>query len=491
VRRPSAVVVLAAGEGTRMRSSLPKVLHDVVGRALLSHVLDLIAPLDAHHVVVVVGHGRDLVAAHLEQHPGVLTAVQDQQNGTGHAVRIALEQVAGQGIDVAALGGPVVVVSGDSPLTLPETLVELIDVHEQTGAAATVLTAVLADPTGYGRILRDGDSVEAIVEQKDATEEQRLLTEVNSGVYAFDPHLLGSALGRVSTDNAQGEEYLTDVLAILRADGGVVSAVTAGHPDEILGVNDRVQLAQAGAVLRDRACERWMRSGVTIVDPATTWIGAQVVLGPDTVLLPNTHLHGSTRVGSRAVIGPDTTLVDTVVGDDAHVRRSEATSSEIGDHAEVGPFSYLRAGSRLGRGVKVGAYVEVKNATIGAGSKVPHLSYVGDATIGEGTNIGAATVFVNYDGVAKHHTTVGDHVRIGSDTMLVAPVVIGDGAYTAAGSVITEDVPAGAMAIARERQSNIEGWVQKRRPNTKSADAARAAQQQDDDQQNISPGAMS
>jgi bifunctional UDP-N-acetylglucosamine pyrophosphorylase / glucosamine-1-phosphate N-acetyltransferase len=473
-----------------MRSSLPKVLHEVLGRSLLSHVLDLVAPLNAHHVVVVVGHGRDRVTAHLEEHPAALIAVQQEQNGTGHAVRMALEHVAAQGIDLGALGGPVVVVSGDSPLTLSETLAELVNVHERTESAATVLTAVLTDPTGYGRILRDGGSVVGIVEQKDATEEQRLLTEVNSGVYAFNPQLLQSALGRVSTDNAQGEEYLTEVLAILRADGGVISAVTAGHPDEILGVNDRVQLAQAGAVLRDRACERWMRSGVTIVDPATTWIGAQVVLGSDTILLPNTHLHGSTQVGSRSVIGPDTTLVDTIVGDDAHVRRSEATSSEIGDAAEVGPFSYLRAGSRLGRGAKVGAYVEIKNATIGAGSKVPHLSYVGDATIGEGTNIGAATVFVNYDGVAKHHTTVGDHVRIGSDTMLVAPVVIGDGAYTAAGSVITEDVPPGAMAIARERQSNIEGWVQKRRPGTKSADAAGAAHDSQD-QKNTSPGATS
>ena len=475
--RPSAVVVLAAGEGTRMKSSTPKVLHEIAGRPLVGHVLAAAHRLAAEHTIVVVGHGRERVTDYVTSVAPVVVVVQEQQNGTGHAVRIALEAAASQGADVRAASGPIVVVAGDTPLLSTQTLSELVDAHVSSKAAATVLTAILDDPTGYGRVIREGNTVAAIVEHKDANDAQRAVNEINSGVYAFDPRSLVDALSRLTTNNAQGEEYLTDVLGILRNDGKTVTAVVAADSFEILGVNDRVQLAQAGEILRQRINTAWMREGVTIVDPTTTWIGADVVLERDVTLLPNTMLLGTTRVESGSTIGPDTTLIDTIVGADAHVRRSEATNASIGDGADVGPFTYLRAGTVLADHAKVGAYVEIKNSTVGEGSKVPHLSYVGDATIGTGTNIGAATVFVNYDGVNKHQTVIGDHVRIGSDTMLVAPVTVEDGAYTAAGSVITDDVPAGAMAVARERQRNIEGWVERRRAGSKSADAAKAARE--------------
>ena len=459
-----------------MKSSTPKVLHEVAGRPLVGHVLAAVRELQAHHTIVVVGHGREQVSAAVAS-SGALIAVQAEQNGTGHAVRVALEQAHAQGADVASLDGPVVVLAGDTPLLTSETLTSLVETHSQMNASATVLSAVLADPTGYGRIVRDGQTVSAIVEHKDATEAQREIREVNSGVYAFEPAELLTALQNITTDNAQGEEYLTDVLGILRRQGRPVAAVIATDEREILGVNDRVQLAQAEAVLQERINIHWMRNGVSIVDPRSTWIGADVTIERDVTILPNTVLGGTTTIATGAVVGPATSLVDCTVAADAHIRRSEATKSVIGEGAEVGPFTFLRAGTVLGAHAKAGAYVEIKNSTVGDGSKVPHLSYVGDATIGTGTNIGAATVFVNYDGVEKHATVVGDHVRIGSDSMLVAPVTIGDGAYTAAGSVITDDVPAGAMAVARERQRNIEGWVVRRRPGTKSADAAAAAQE--------------
>ena len=456
-----------------MKSATPKVLHSVGGRSLLGHVLAAVSGLDPEHVVVVVGHGRDEVRAHLAQvAPDALTVVQEQQNGTGHAVRVALEGL--QGIDLTA--GPVVVVAGDAPLLTGDTLTSLIREHAAEGASSTVLTAVVEDPTGYGRVLRDPGTglVTAIVEHKDADESQREVREINSGVYAFDDRALRDALGRLTTDNVQGEEYLTDVLGLHVAAGAVVAAVIADNPDEILGVNDRVQLAHVGALLRDRTNAAWMRSGVTIADPATTWIDADVVLERDCVIERNTALHGRTSIATGAVVGPDCELTSVVVLEGASVVRTHGSESEIGPGATVGPFSFLRPGTVLGARGKIGAYVEAKNAVIGAGSKVPHLSYVGDVEIGEGSNIGAATVVVNYDGVAKHRTTVGNHVRIGSDTMLVAPVTIGDGAYTAAGSVNTDDVPPGAMAVGRARQRNVEGWVERKRPGSPAAVAAQA-----------------
>ncbi len=459
-----------------MKSTTPKVLHEVAGRSLVGHVLHAVAALDPEHVVVVVGHGRDQVVAHLAAiAPHVVTVVQDKQNGTGHAVRVALEGL--DDSDVVLGPGPVVVVAGDTPLLTAATLVSLVDVHAAEEAASTVLTAVVDDPTGYGRVLRESSTghVLRIVEQKDADAAQRAVSEINSGVYAFDVAELRDALGRLTTDNAQGEEYLTDVLGLHVAAGLPVAAVAADDADEILGVNDRVQLAEARALLRDRVNVGWMRAGVTIVDPSTTWVDADVVLERDCRIERNTGLHGRTSVGSGAVVGPDTTLTDVVVGEGASVVRTQGSDAEIGPGATVGPFTFIRPGTRLGAKAKLGAYVEAKNAVVGAGSKVPHLSYVGDVEIGEGTNIGAATIVVNYDGVAKHRTKVGDHVRVGSDTMLVAPVEIGDGAYTAAGSVITDDVPPGAMAVGRARQRNVEGWVERKRAGSASAAAAAAA----------------
>ncbi|WP_062346526.1 bifunctional UDP-N-acetylglucosamine diphosphorylase/glucosamine-1-phosphate N-acetyltransferase GlmU [Herbidospora yilanensis] len=468
--RPAAVIVLAAGEGTRMKSATPKVLHEVCGRTLVGHMLHASRELDPERLIVVVGHAREQVQGHLSSvFPGVVPVVQEQQNGTGHAVRVVLE-------NVGVIDGTVLVVYGDTPLLRGSTLAGLLERHAADGNAVTVLTAHVPDPTGYGRIVRGDDgAVLAIVEHKDATPEQLAIDEMNSGVYAFDGALLADAVKRVSTANSQGEEYLTDVLSILREEGHRVGAHVAADHVEVEGVNNKAQLAFVRRVLNDRILHEHMINGVTIVDPASTWVDADVTLEADAVIHPGTQLHGSSSVGAGAEVGPATTLTDTVVGADAVVRNAVCDSAEIGPGASVGPFAYLRPGTRLGAKGKIGTYVETKNAVIGTGSKVPHLTYVGDATIGEGANIGAATVFVNYDGVDKHHTTVGDHARVGSDTMLVAPLTIGDGAYTAAGSVIVNDVPPGAMAVARGRQRNVEGWVIRRRSGSKSAEAAQRA----------------
>lgn len=478
---PTLVLVLAAGEGTRMRSSLAKVLHEANGRTLVGHVLAATQPLEAAATCVVIGHQRDRVRDWLAAaHADALTAVQDEQHGTGHAVRVALEQLDAQHVDLAE--GTVMVLTGDTPLLTSETLVALQLQHVSTGAAATVLTAVVDDATGYGRILRaeNGDVI-GIVEHKDATEAQRAIGEFNSGIYIFDLPLLRGALTRLTTDNAQGEEYLTDVLAILRDDGHRVAASIVADADEVMGVNDRVQLALASRLLRDRNAAHWMRAGVTIIDPGTTWIEADVTIGRDSIIEPNTQLKGRTTIAEEAHIGPDTTLVDCEVQAGASVIRTHATQAVIGPRATVGPFTYLRPGTVLAEKAKAGAYVEMKNASVGRGSKVPHLSYVGDAEIGDDTNIGAATIFVNYDGVSKHRTIVGSGVRIGSDSMLVAPVTIGDGAYTAAGSVITTDVPPGSLAVARATMRIIEKWVLRKRPGTNSATLAQAALEQNGD----------
>ncbi|MBF9067804.1 bifunctional UDP-N-acetylglucosamine diphosphorylase/glucosamine-1-phosphate N-acetyltransferase GlmU [Streptacidiphilus fuscans] len=472
---PTAVIVLAAGEGTRMKSAvLPKVLHPLSGRTLVGHAVAAGRELTPEQLVVVIGHMRDKVAAHLaEVDPGVRTVVQEEQKGTGNAVRVALEALAADGI---ALDGTVVVTTGDTPLLTGATLKALAATHAADGNAVTVLTAEVPDATGYGRIMRGADgSVRAIVEHKDATDEQRAVAEINSGVFAFDGKLLAEGLAEVRTDNSQAEEYLTDVLGILREAGHRVGAVVAADYRDILGINDRVQLAEARRIMNDRLLDAAMRSGVTVVDPATTWVDVQVSYERDALIHPNTQLHGATVVGEGAEIGPNCTLRDTEVGAGAVVSNTTATSAVIGAGASVGPYAYLRPGTVLGVKAKVGTYVETKNAELGDGAKVPHLSYVGDATIGEGTNIGAASVFVNYDGVNKHRSTIGAHCRTGSDNMFVAPVTVGDGAYTAAGSVIYQDVPAGALGVARAQQRNIEGWVERKRPGTVSAEAAAAA----------------
>ena len=468
------VIVLAAGEGKRMHSATPKVLHKVAGRSLVGHVLEAAAAIEPSHVVVVVGHGRDEVIAHLDEvAPWVDTVVQEEQRGTGHAVRIAMEALASIG---ALTDGPLIVLSGDTPLLTGDTVRDLVALQVAEGAAATLLTAELEDPTGYGRVVRDPEGwVDRIVEHRDADEATRAIREINAGMYAFDPADLIPALGRLTTANDQGEEYLTDVIGLMRGEGRTVAGLRVPDSDEILGVNDRAQLAAAAAIVRDRINERWMLAGVSMLEPASIWIDIDVDLAPDVTLLPQTSLLGPTAVSSGASIGPGTTLQACEVGEGAEVRHTWAELAVIGAQASVGPFAYLRPGSRIGERAKVGAYVEMKNSSLGAGAKVPHLSYVGDAEIGEGSNIGAATIFVNYDGVDKHATVIGRHVRIGSDTMLVAPVTVGDGAYTAAGSVITDDVPPGAMAVGRAQQRNIQGWVERKRAGTSSAQAAAEA----------------
>jgi len=464
--QPAAVIVLAAGAGTRMKSTKPKVLHEVLGLTLLDHVLLAASQLNSKKTLVIIGHGRDQVREHLTKtHPAVVTAVQDEQNGTGHAVKIALEAL-------GELSGPVLVLAGDTPLLTTSDM--QLTLNALAGKSAAVLTAHLTDPTGYGRIVRSAtDGFEQIVEHRDASDDQLLLTEVNSGVYAFDAKLLRESLAKITTDNSQGEQYLTDVLGILRSEGHEVAAIATSE-ENILGVNDRRQLADAGAMLRNRINNEWMMAGVTMVDPNTVWIDRTVVLEADVTLLHNVSITGSSTIRGGSTIGPDCSLHDTLADHCATVIRTTSNGAVIGEGANVGPYTYLRPGTVLGAGAKAGGFVEMKNANLGVNAKVPHLSYVGDATIGEGTNIGAATVFVNYDGQEKHHTQVGSHVRIGSDTMLVAPLVIGDGAYTAAGSVITEDVPAGSMAVGRARQRNVIDWVLRRRPGSDSAKAALA-----------------
>ncbi|MEU4133495.1 bifunctional UDP-N-acetylglucosamine diphosphorylase/glucosamine-1-phosphate N-acetyltransferase GlmU [Streptomyces wuyuanensis] len=470
--RPAAIVVLAAGEGTRMKSKTPKVLHEIAGRSLVGHVVSAARELEPEQLVVVVGHASEQVKDHLAAHyEGTRTAFQAEQNGTGHAVRMALEEL-GQAPD-----GTVVVVCGDTPLLSGETLSGLVGTHGADGNAVTVLTAEVPDSTGYGRIVRDAatGAVTAIVEHKDASDAERAIREINSGVFAFDGRLLADALGKVRTDNSQGEEYLTDVLGILREAGHRVGASVAGDHREILGINNRVQLAEARRLLNQRLLERAMTAGVTVVDPASVLVDVTVTFERDAVVHPGTQLLGATHVAEDAEVGPNTRLRDTVVGRGARVDNTVADGAVIGESASVGPYAYLRPGTRLGAKAKAGTYVEMKNASLGEGTKVPHLSYVGDATIGEYTNIGAASVFVNYDGEAKHHTTIGSHCRTGSDNMFVAPVTVGDGAYTAAGSVITKDVPPGSLAVARGQQRNIEGWVARKRPGSAAAQAAQAA----------------
>ncbi|MGR4850808.1 bifunctional UDP-N-acetylglucosamine diphosphorylase/glucosamine-1-phosphate N-acetyltransferase GlmU [Streptomyces sp. LARHCF252] len=477
--RPAAVVVLAAGEGTRMKSATPKVLHELCGRSLVGHVLAAAGELHPENLVVVVGHAREKVTAHLgEIAPAVRTAVQAEQNGTGHAVRMGLEALGG------SVDGTVVVVCGDTPLLTGATLDALAATHSADGNAVTVLTAEVPDATGYGRIVRDEatGAVTAIVEHKDATDAQRSIREINSGVFAFDGQLLADALKKVRTDNSQGEEYLTDVLGILREAGHRVGASVAGDHREIAGINNRVQLSEARRILNDRLLNQAMLAGVTVVDPATTWIDVTVTFEQDAVVHPGTQLHGATHLGEGAEVGPNSRLTDTRVGAGARVDNTVAVSAEVGADASVGPYAYLRPGTRLGAKGKIGTYVETKNATIGEGTKVPHLSYVGDATIGEQSNIGAASVFVNYDGREKHHTYIGSHCRTGSDNMFVAPVTVGDGAYTAAGSVITKDVPPGSLAVARGQQRNIEGWVARKRPGSAAAKAAEAASRESADE---------
>ncbi len=451
-----------------MKSSLAKVLHPIAGKSVIHHVIDAVAPV-AQSLNVVVGAHREEVESHLSSiAPSASKTFQAERKGTGHAVQLALADTKAEGV--------VLIVAGDTPLLRTSTLNEFIEAHVELESVASVLTAVLPDPFGYGRIVRDDlGAIVSIVEERDADDDQKQIDEINTGVYLFDIAALRSASQKLTADNSQGELYLTDVISLIKNSAQVAVAIQSNDFTETLGINDRSQLAECAAIMRDRINDEYMRAGVTIIDPMTTWIDSGVSISPDVTIYPGSAIHGSTRIESGAVIGPRSTLVNVEVEAGASIIESRVTDSHIGADAAVGPFAFIRPGTRLAAKAKVGAFVETKNASIGEGSKVPHLSYVGDATIGEGTNIGAATIFVNYDGVEKHHTTVGSHVRVGSDTMLVAPVTIGDGAYTAAGSVITEDVPAGAIGVARGKQRNVLGWVLRRRSGTKSAEVARDA----------------
>jgi bifunctional UDP-N-acetylglucosamine pyrophosphorylase / glucosamine-1-phosphate N-acetyltransferase len=474
----AAVVVLAAGEGKRMKSSRSKLLHEIAGHSLVSYSIRAATSLEPERVVVVVGHRRDQVEAHLaEIAPHVITAVQEEQLGTGHAVQIALSTLTG-------LTGEVVVTYGDVPLLTAETLAELVTSHRKNGSAVTVLTARVPDPSGYGRIVRDSDDlVSRIVEHKDAGPDELGIAEINSGIYVFDADALRSGLAELRADNAQGEMYLTDVVEAARRSGKSVRAHVIEDLWQTEGVNDRVQLAAINAELNRRILLDWMRAGVTILDPATTWVHASVDLAADVTLLPGTSLEGATSVGAGATIGPDTTLIDVEVGERATVTRTSGSLSVIGRDANVGPFAYLRPGTTVGPRGKIGTFVEAKNAHLGAGAKAPHLAYLGDAEIGDGANIGAGVIVANYDGVTKSTTRVGAYSFIGSDSVLVAPVRVADGAYVAAGSTITGDVAPGELAVSRGHQRNVSGWVARKRAGTKTAAAAEAAQSSTDEEQ--------
>ncbi|MDO4241349.1 MAG: bifunctional UDP-N-acetylglucosamine diphosphorylase/glucosamine-1-phosphate N-acetyltransferase GlmU [Microbacteriaceae bacterium] len=463
-----AVVILAAGQGTRMKSALPKVLHQIAGRSLIEHVLTTAYSITPSYVVAVVRHEREMVGSAITAfQPDTILVDQDEIPGTGRAVEQAIEALP------ADFDGSVVVLSGDAPLIDTTTLQELIIGHTQNGRDMTILSAIFPDPTGLGRILRDSaGEVVGIVEEKDATEAQRQVQEINGGVYVFGREALAAALAQIGTDNAQGEKYLTDAAAVLLRDGGKVGAVAAGDPWVIAGVNDRAQLADAGRELNARICRALQKSGVSIPDPASTYIDITAKIAPDSTVMPGSFVLGNSVLESGSVVGPASTVRDTIVGSNAAILRSEVHSAKIAAGSVIGPFAYVRPGTEVAEGGKIGAFVEVKNSTIGAGSKVPHLSYVGDTTVGDDSNIGAGTIVANYDGVKKHRSTVGHGVRIGSKNVLVSPVTIADGAYTAAGAVIRKDVAAGDLALNVTSQRNLAGWVVANRPGTSSAAAA-------------------
>ncbi|MGI8714854.1 MAG: bifunctional UDP-N-acetylglucosamine diphosphorylase/glucosamine-1-phosphate N-acetyltransferase GlmU [Solirubrobacteraceae bacterium] len=458
------VVILAAGQGTRMRSSVQKLLHPLCGRPIIAWPIAAARVAGAGRIVVVDSPQRRLESIGAD---GVELAIQERPLGTGDAVRAATGQI--------GEADTVVVIGGDAPLVTAESLRGLVDQHARSGAAATIATVVLEDPSGYGRVVRAPDgTVERVVETKapgDASEFELQICEINTGMFAFDGDALVAALRELRADNAQGEYYLPDVLPILREHERTVDAYEIADADELLGINDRRQLAEVTAIAQRHIHERHMLAGVTIVNPAATVIDVGVRIECDAVIAPFTSLHGSTSIGSGSSVGPNCTLIDAQVGEGSKILHAYIDGAVVGDRVSVGPFAYLRPGTILREGSKAGTFVEIKNSDVGAGTKVPHLSYIGDADIGEQTNLGASTITANYDGYRKHRTTIGARVKTSVDTTLVAPVAVGDDAYTGAGSVITHDVPDGALGVARERQSNVEGYSQRRRERA-DADAA-------------------
>lgn len=444
-------IILAAGKGTRMKSQLPKVLHKVSGQSMVQHVLNAVEGAGVTNPIVVIGHGAELVRDMLGDR--VSFVLQAEQLGTGHAVMQTKEQLGER-------AGDVIILCGDTPLITQETIAQLLDDHASAQGSATVLTAVLDDPTGYGRIVRSSVGlVEGIVEHKDATDQQRKIQEVNTGVYCFKIGDLFSALEQITPANAQGEYYLTDVLGILNQQGKKVGATVLSDPDELMGINDRAQLAVAESIMRRKINHRVMMSGVTIIDPESTFIDAEAEIGPDTIIHPFTFIQGNTTIGSNCSIGPGSRLVNVTVADEVEISNSIVLESSIGAHTTIGPYAYIRPGTELAEHVKVGDFVEIKKSIIGKGSKVPHLSYIGDSQVGQGVNIGAGTITCNYDGRNKYVTTISDGAFIGSNSNLVAPVNIGEGAMTAAGSTITKNIPANSLGVARNKQTNVKDWV--------------------------------
>ena len=456
------VIILAAGEGKRMKSDLPKVAHVAAGRPLVNHVISAAGALDPSSVVVVVGHGAHEVRTILPR--GVKDTLQSEQLGTGHAAQVGLEAIGPVDPDDV-----VMILYGDTPLLTGGLLAELAALDEDE--SARLISAHLDDPTGYGRVIRDGDGeVAAIVEHRDCTSDQLEIDEINAGIYAVRAGRLVDALKRVTNDNAQGEYYLTDVVGILVAEGDRLTAVEAS-PQEVMGINSQDQLAEARRELQRRTNKRLMESGVAIIDPDRTYIDESVEVGPGARIYPGTHLEGSTTVGAGSQVGPDVFAVDSTIGKDSTVWYAVLRSAQVGDECEVGPYASLRPGTVLERGAKAGTFVETKNTVLGEGAKAPHLTYLGDATVGARANIGAGTVTCNYDGYDKHPTVIGEGAFIGSDTMLVAPVEIGEHAITGAGSVITRDVADGALALERSDQREIPGYAQRREARKAAEDA--------------------
>lgn len=446
-------LILAAGQGKRIKSDIPKVLHKVCGKEMVNHVIDTMRNSGIEDVNVIIGKGAELVKKGTESRK-VTYSLQEEQLGTGHAVRCAIDFLKGK-------KGTVAVFTGDAPLTKESTVKNLLDTHEKNNNAATLLTAIIEDPTGYGRVIRQGDEVVKIVEHKDCNEEELKVKEMNAGMYCFDIEKLIDALGKLSNNNEQGEYYLTDVIEILKNKGEKVGAVIADYEDTI-GVNSRVQLAEAEEILRKRINLKHLENGVTLIDPRNTYIGVDVEIGRDTIIYPNNVLEGKTIIGKNCLILQNSRIQDSIIGDNTEIQSSVIVSSEIGKDTKVGPFANIRPQTKVGNGCKVGDFVELKNVSIGNGTKAAHLTYLADAEIGEGCNFGCGTIIVNYDGKNKNHTVIGDNSFIGCNSNLISPVKIQDNTYIAAGSTITSEVREGDLAIARAKQTNIEGWVEKK-----------------------------
>ncbi|QPK94295.1 bifunctional UDP-N-acetylglucosamine diphosphorylase/glucosamine-1-phosphate N-acetyltransferase GlmU [Actinomyces sp. zg-332] len=462
-----AVVVLAAGQGTRMKSKLPKVLHKMCGKTMLGFALENAKKVDPKYTITVVRHEREQIVSYLEnEYPDVKIVDQDEIPGTGRAVECAIESIKEE-------KGTVIVTCADVPMLEFDTIQNLVKYHESNEALVTVLTTELENPTGYGRIVTQDSTFKEIVEEKDACQNIKKIKQINGGIYAFEISFLKETIKTLDRNNSQNEIYLTDLVKKAYEKGNKAFTYNISDYEQIQGCNDRVQLADLRSKMNKRICETWMREGVTIFDPNTTWIDAEVTIESDVTIMPNTILEGTTHISEGTIIGPDTNLKNVKVGKNAKVERTQGSDSTLGDETNIGPFAYIRPGTNLGNNGKIGGFVETKNSTIGQGSKVPHLSYVGDATIGKFTNIGAASIFVNYDGVEKHQTTIGDYCRLGSDNMYVAPVLVGDGVYTGAGTVVRKDIPSGALSVNDTDQRIIEGWVEKKRPGTPAAQAVK------------------